>query len=169
MLLLIIILTRNCYPSLEIVNIDVYKYSGKWHEVARLPNFFQNDCTNSSAVYTVNSDFTLGIVNQCINNKKLRKINGIGYPVTLDGPSNYNPKNTLGKFKIYFEGSPFGGDYNIIFVDQFYLNAIVGSNDRSYLWFLSRSPKIEQSVFNELSDIAKKQGFNVNKIIISHN
>lgn len=48
--------------------IDVPRYMGKWYEIARLPNRFQNMCaSNVSATYAQKADGKLSVINTCKN------------------------------------------------------------------------------------------------------
>jgi len=51
-------------PPLDTVaNVDVSRYTGKWYEIARYPNWFQSSCASSTAEYTANADGTIGVLN----------------------------------------------------------------------------------------------------------
>ena len=47
---------------------------------------------------------------------------------------------------------PFRGDYWVIELDDDYQYAVVGHPDRSYLWILSRTPQMEDSLYNDLME-----------------
>lgn len=143
--------------------VDLYKYQGQWYEIARLPQWFQNDCIKSVANYTVLSDFTLKITNYCQKNKDISYINGIATP-------NYLPQiidNTLlypGSFTVKFNGIPFTGNYNILYVDASYSYALVGSNSMNDLWILSKHMYPNQFIIDEMISYAQKIGYNVKKL-----
>lgn len=47
--------------------VDLNRYAGLWYEIARIPNRFQRQCVRDSlAVYTLRSDGTIAVVNQCV-------------------------------------------------------------------------------------------------------
>ena len=45
--------------------VDLARFAGRWHEIARLPNAFQRGCVGAQACYTPRRDGTLGVVNTC--------------------------------------------------------------------------------------------------------
>jgi apolipoprotein D and lipocalin family protein len=57
------------------------------------------------------------------------------------------------------------GDYRIIALDDNYRYALVGSNDRKYLWILSRTKTLDNAVYKRLLAAAVEQGFNVNQMM----
>jgi apolipoprotein D and lipocalin family protein len=56
-------------------------------------------------------------------------------------------------------------DYRIIALDTEYRYAVVGSNDRKYLWILSRAKTLNDAVYKRLIATAVEQGFNVDQMI----
>jgi apolipoprotein D and lipocalin family protein len=50
-------------------------------------------------------------------------------------------------------------------VDNGYRHAIVGTPDRKYLWILSRTPKITERQYRELSGNAERLGFDLSRLI----
>ena len=69
----------------------------------------------------------------------------------------------------FFFGLPFAnGDYRIIYVDEGYNLAIVASCSRlggSLIWFLSRTPQIDDAVYDTLVDRTRDLGFDVSDLI----
>ena len=57
------------------------------------------------------------------------------------------------------------GDYNIIGLGDDYEYAVVGSKNRSFLWFLSRTPELDEPTVAYLKTIAISQGYNTDKLI----
>ena len=46
-----------------------------------------------------------------------------------------------------------------------YSYAVVGSNDRKYLWILSRQPTLGVNTYNRLLKDAAKQGFDSSRVV----
>jgi len=160
-------MSQGCqiYNPEFITVIDLNKYQGLWYEVARLPNPFQNGCKNTTALYTLNKNGTLNIKNQCKINGKDINVNGTAY-------ANYPSRsitNQIGNFKVYFENNPFAGEYNVIYVDANYQYAMVGTNNRKYLWLLSRTKNVDDEQKEFMLKIAKNYGFNIDNLIFGIN
>jgi hypothetical protein len=54
-------------PPLPVVQqLDLDRYVGQWHEIARYPNFFERMCVGDvTATYARNPDGTISVVNAC--------------------------------------------------------------------------------------------------------
>jgi apolipoprotein D and lipocalin family protein len=44
---------------------------------------------------------------------------------------------------------------------------VVGTPNLKYLWILSRTPRIDNKLFSELTEFAKSKGFDTNRLIIT--
>ena len=53
-------------PALQAIErVDLQRYMGVWHEIARYPNRFQKGCLESSAVYSLRDDGDILVLNRC--------------------------------------------------------------------------------------------------------
>lgn len=145
------------YPPLETVdNVDVERYLGNWYEIANIPNNFQKGCVCTSAEYKLIDANTLRVTNSCLKDGKLDEANGRAFVV--EGTGN-------AKLKVQFFW-PFRGDYWIIELDkENYTYAVVGTPSRKYLWILSRTSKMDESLYNSLLEKCKANGFDVSKVV----
>lgn len=141
-----------------VTNIDINKYSGKWYEIARLPNFFEKDLECVSAEYTLLKDGKIKVLN------KGRKENNINKISKAEGVAWIPNKENSGKLKVQFFW-PFAGDYYIIVLDSNYQYALVGDPYRKLLWILNRTTTIDSSTYNHLLKIASHNNFDTSKII----
>jgi apolipoprotein D and lipocalin family protein len=65
-------------PNQPVPSLDLHRYAGTWHEVARLPMYFQRKCLDGVvATYTPNPDGTIHVHNSCRTAKGLMSVNGI--------------------------------------------------------------------------------------------
>lgn len=144
-------------PLRTVERVDLQRYLGKWHEIARLPNRFQKGCAESSAEYSLRDDGEIDVINSCRNEDdgSLRQARGRAWSV--DPVSN-------AKLKVTFFW-PFRGDYWIIELGKEYEYAVVGTPDRKYLWLLSRSEKINDDVYAAILQRVEQQGFDASKIL----
>ena len=155
-------------PDLKTVpKVDLQKYSGAWYEIARLPNKFQKDCAGDvTANYTLNADGTIQVVNRCreTGKSKLKEAEGLGRVAKEDNGSNSVLEVRFAPAILSFLDSVWG-DYRIIALDDKYQYAVVGSNDRKYLWILSRSQTLSDDIYRRLLAGASKQGFNTDQLV----
>ena len=55
-------------PLTTVPAVDVPRYMGTWHEVARYPNVFQRRCvSDTSARYTLQANGRVEVLNRCRN------------------------------------------------------------------------------------------------------
>jgi len=65
---------------------------------------------------------------------------------------------------------PFRGDYYVMNVTQDYEYALIGTPDRSYLWILSRTPSLSESIKSKYLSQAQSEGFEVSELMwVEHN
>ena len=144
--------------ELEVVGaVDLSRYAGRWYEIARLPNRFEKKCADSiTATYTLRSDGKVDVVNRC------RKANG-GY-TTAKGKAKIVDKKTNAKLKVTFFW-PFYGDYWILDLGSNYEYAVVGAPNRDYLWILSRTPQLDEQLYQRLLAKMAARGFDTARMI----
>ncbi len=147
-------------PPLETVaQVDLQRYLGRWYEIARYPNRFQQGCQESSADYSLRDDGDIDVLNSCRDAEtgSIRQARGRAWVV--DSVSN-------AKLKVSFFW-PFRGDYWIIGLGADYEYAVVGTPDRNYFWILSRSPQISEDLYGQILQRAQQQGFLPAKVVRS--
>jgi apolipoprotein D and lipocalin family protein len=146
--------------------VDLQKYAGVWYEIARLPNRFQKDCAGDvTADYTL-QDGKLKVVNRCREDgkSKPKEAEGIARIADEDKGGNSILEVRFAPAILSFLDRVWG-DYRIIALDDEYRYAMVGSNDRKYLWILSRTKTLNDAVYKRLIAAAVEQGFNVDQMI----
>lgn len=145
--------------------VDLSRYAGRWYEVARLPNRFQKNCAGEvTAEYALLAGGDIRVVNQCRqSNGQMKMAEGKARLAEKDGPNS--------KLEVRFAPSflsflPFvWGDYWILDLAPDYSYALVGDPGRKYLWFLSRSPRVDEATFRRLTEKAAAEGYDVSRLI----
>ncbi len=130
--------------ELEVVPyVDLERYAGRWFEIARYPARFEKRCAkNAVAEYTITGEGRLRIVNACTTAN--------GDIVTAHGTAKVADPDTNAKLKVKIGGLIPGGDYWILELADDYTYALVGEPSRRYVWMLSRTPSLEDHVFQTL-------------------
>jgi apolipoprotein D and lipocalin family protein len=134
--------------------VDLQRYAGRWYVWARFDHTFERGCSCSVAEYTVMPDY-VKVMNYCLEGGSWRTIEGKAFPV--EGSNN-------AKLKVQFFW-PFKGDYYIIALDSTYQHVLVGEPGRSYLWMMSRTPQVDESVYTSLVKEAEAKGFDTKKLM----
>lgn len=146
-------------PPQTVARVDLARYAGTWFEIARFPNWFQDngrrECRATTATYAPNADGTVGVVNRCLDAAGApHGVEGSAYPVAGSGDA---------KLRVSFFW-PFYGDYWVLGLDPDYRWAVVGAPGRDYLWILSRTPQLAPGDYAAAVVIAAGQGFEVSKL-----
>jgi apolipoprotein D and lipocalin family protein len=160
--LLLALLLAGCVSMPENVkpvdNFRVERYLGKWYEIARLDHSFEQGLTQVTAEYSLRQDGGVRVLNRGYSAKenKWKEAQGKAYFVN---------RSDRGFLKVSFFG-PFYGSYIVFELDQEnYSYALVCGPDKSYLWLLARSPKINEDLKNRLIVKAAALGFETGKLI----
>ncbi len=141
-----------------ITGFDLGRYLGRWYEIARLDHWFERGLENVFAEYRMRHDGGVAVVNRGYDpvQKVWKEARGKAYFVEAFD---------VGRLKVSFFG-PFYGAYTIIALDQnTYSHALVCGPDRSYLWILSRTPKMDATVLSALISRAESLGFDTKSLI----
>ncbi len=150
-------------PLPTVPDVDLARYAGTWHEVARLPNLFQRSCVGATARYTLLADGSVQVVNACRTARgRCRSIEGRAEAVPCSGHA---------RLRVRFDGlaglMPVSqdGNYWIIALDDDYRWAMVGTPDRRFLWILARQPDLPPDVHQCLVNRARELGFDVDRLV----
>lgn len=139
-------------------HIDLQRYLGLWHEIARYPHRFEDGCRKVTAEYSLNGDGSISVLNQCVKDDGT-KSSARGRAKVVDPISN-------AKLKVSFFW-PFYGKYWILKIDPDYQYAIVGEPSRQYLWILNRTTEIDQALLQKLIEEISDMGYDPKKMIFS--
>jgi len=141
---------------IPVASVDLNRYAGIWHEIARIPNRFQQQCARDTlARYTLRADGRIDVVNQCVRRDgSLDQARGIARVVDAD---------TRAKLKVSLVSllgwRPFWGDYWIVGLDPNYRWAVVGAPNRKYGWILARSKTLDANSLETISAIIERNGY----------
>lgn len=155
-------------PPRTVSSVDLQKYVGRWYEIARFPNRFQKQCAGDVVVdYASRPDGRIDVVNRC------RKTDGSTIEAAgvarRAGADTSNAKLEVRFAPAWLSFLPVWGDYWILDLAGDYTWAIVGDRDREYLWFLSRTPTVQDERFEAMKRSAEAQGFDVSRLLKTTN
>lgn len=163
-MLLMTTLSADQQPLAVVNNLDIDKYAGRWFEIARFPNRFQDQCTGDvTAEYVPRPDGRITVRN--------RYRTSDGRWDDAEGIARRPSKAPASVLEVRFAPAFLSflpmvwGDYQVIALDEGHTYSLVGTPDRKYLWILARAPKLDDAVFEKLLSIASAQGFDVRRLI----
>jgi len=140
--------------------LDLQRYLGRWYEVARYQHGFEKTLVGATAEYALRDDGKVSVLNS-------------GFKKTLEGKYTdvkavaWRPDDAVpGALKVKFFGL-FSSDYLVFGLDDVdYQWALVGNNNRNYLWFLSRTPEVAPELLETMKGMAEAQGYDLSKLYI---
>lgn len=158
LLLPVAVLMSSCETSAPLASInrkvDLNRYTGKWFEIAKLPNRFQKGCECATANYTLRADGQIDVLNGCTKpNGETKNAKGIARTT-----NELHDKLEVSFFPFIW------GKYWILDLDENYQTVMVGHPNRKYLWILSRKPNLPEPEYQRLITKAKRSGFDISHI-----
>jgi len=159
---LLIVLSCKAQTSVpnQMINADfefeLEKYLGTWYEISRFDHSFERNLQHVTATYSIRDDGKIKVLNQGMKNGKLKTALGKARPQT--GGTSRN-------LEVSFFWS-FYAPYNILELDENYQYVLIGSNSPNYLWILSRTPKLDKTIFDLLIQKAEQRGYDASKLIL---
>lgn len=161
-------------PPETVESVDLNKYVGKWYEILRIPNNFQDkkkhgykECFNTTAEYSKKDKDKINILNTCYRyndqNEEYVDIAKAKGKV-VEGSNN-------AKLKVNFTGLSFlewlgigDGDYWILGLgpvneSNLYSWAFVGSPKRDFGWILNRTRHLAPDQEEPLKILMKEKGY----------
>jgi apolipoprotein D and lipocalin family protein len=155
------------HPPLQTAeHVDLARYAGAWHEIARLPTEHEDVCDGQpQAHYTLRRDGLLEVLNHCVDAAGHERV-AIGEARAL--PGGHGARLEVSFLPAWLRWLPFGwADYWVLYVDEGYTLALVGEPRRRQLWILAREQRIAPSTFDALAEMARDQGFPVDRLVLS--
>lgn len=129
------------------------RYLGNWYEIARMDHSFERGISHAQANYTLQGDGSILVVNSGIKKGKVKVSQG-----------KAKTTGKVGLLRVSFFG-PFYSDYRVLMVDPDYQYALVGSRKDKYLWIMSRTPVLSDSVVCDILREAGGRGYRTDSLI----
>lgn len=140
-----------------ISNFNSEKYLGKWYEIARFDYKFEKNMDNVTAEYSLNPDGTIKVKNRGYNYVKKEWKESVGEARFVNNKSEARLKVSFFK--------PIWSGYNVIDIDDDYKYALVVGHSTKYIWILSRTKEIPESIKQRFLAKAQKLGYNTGELI----
>ncbi|MCX5781527.1 MAG: lipocalin family protein [Elusimicrobia bacterium] len=137
--------------------VDINRYIGTWYEIAKYPQRFEKGLVGIIANYSFLPKGKIRVINSGYKadfNGKLK---------TAKGKAWIADKKTNAKLKVSFFW-PFTGNYWIIDLGKDYEYAVIGDPKRKYLWILSRTSSMDETLYNDILKKIEKMGYDLSKL-----
>lgn len=137
--------------------VDLERYMGKWYEVARYPNPYQDGVVGVIAEYALKDDGTISVRN-------LGRSESLDAELTESTATAWvTDTTTNARWYVQFIW-PFKADYWIIDLDEAYQYAVVGQPERERLWILSRTPNLSPATLDGIYRRLRSNGYDTSRI-----
>lgn len=137
-------------------DFQLQPYLGKWYEIARLDHSFERAMINVTAEYSLRADGGVEVRNRGYSTKNNKWKEAVGKAYFVGDES-------AGHLKVSFFG-PFYGSYVVFNYDPNEYAFVCGP-DTSYLWLLSRRPRVSDQLKHSFIEQAEKNGFDSSQLI----
>lgn len=158
----IVLFLQGCAHTPEIAlprakNVDLSLFMGDWYVIANIPTFIEEGAHNAIESYAMNDDGTIATTfsfNQDSFEGKLKRYN----------PTGYVSNNSNSEWGMQFIW-PFKAEYIIAYLSKDYQHTIIARSARDYLWIMSRSPVIDEELYQSLVQRCVDMGYKGDLII----
>jgi|TARA_B100001063_G_scaffold234643_1_gene252323 apolipoprotein D and lipocalin family protein len=140
-----------------VTDFDQERYLGTWYEIARLDHSFERGLSEVTATYRANPDGSIAVLNRGFDQEEARWREA-------EGVARFVDSSTVAHLKVSFFG-PFYGSYIVFELGENYEHAFVSGFNREYLWLLSRSPEVSDTLRNEFLETITKLGFALDDLV----
>jgi apolipoprotein D and lipocalin family protein len=153
---------RAAAPLLTSATLDLSRYSGAWHEIARLPRRGDGRCASDVLAYYRAHEGGLIAVHRCLDARAgVHEKTGFLRVAHPSEPGRLEATFAPSWLR-WFPGV--WADYCVIYVDAEYNCALVGTPERDGLWMLARDASLPDEARDALMALAARLGFAVGRL-----
>lgn len=138
----------------SVPNVDLNRFMGDWYVLAGIPTAPEKGALNPIEQYALNENGTIETTFSYIKNGKQKSLNATGF-------IKPNTGNAIWGMQFIW---PIKADYRIVYLDPQYQHTIIAREKRDYLWIMSRQAPLDNTLMDELIDIAVKLGYDASDI-----
>jgi apolipoprotein D and lipocalin family protein len=154
-------------PLKTVVYVDLARYVGTWHEIARYPFGIQDRrcARDTTATYRALSATRIAVVNRCMQSDG----------AAFEAEATAWVRDTASNARLEVSFLPAGlrwlpvgrGDYWVIELASDYSWVVIGEPRRRYLWVLARTPQLPQATFDSIVARLPAQGYDPARLVRS--
>jgi apolipoprotein D and lipocalin family protein len=154
-------------PLRTVPQVDVARYMGTWHEIARYPFGIQDRrcARDTTANYALRDAGRISVVNRCVQaDGSVFLAEGVAWvrdPVS-------NARLEVSFLPAWLRWLPIGrGDYWVIDLAPDYSWVVIGEPQRRYLWILARTPTLPAATYQSIVGRLPAQGYDPARLVPS--
>ena len=153
---------READAPATVDHVDLARYTGTWHEIARIPNRFQAQCVaDTTATYSLREDGRIDVLNRCqVEGGEYDEAQGIARIVDTDTNARLQVS-----FVSFLGRQWFWGDYWIIGLAEDYSWVVIGHPERTYGWVLARDRDLGGEAMGRIEQILATNGYEIERFV----
>lgn len=145
-------------PAMDTVDyVDLDRFMGKWYVIANIPTFLEKGAHNAVELYEMNDDGTISTTFRFREDS----FDGDVEEFTPKGFIRDEQTNALWGMRFIW---PIRADYRIVYLDDDYMQTVIGRQKRDYVWIMARTPSISDADYRQLIEFCESIGYDVSKI-----
>ena len=145
-------------PPATVEQVDLVRYQGTWHEIARVPNRFQRRCVgDTNATYwPADDEGDIVVLNACALSGGAAEV-AEGRARAVDDSGARLEVTFVNLFDRWTWR--FSGDYWILALDPDYRWVLVGHPGRRFGWVLARTPALDMATLALIEGHIRAAGY----------
>lgn len=145
-------------PPETVDHVELDRYMGDWYVHSGLFTSLEKD------IYNAVESYKLDAKGRVQTTYRFRK-NGFNGPLKTYHPTGFiHNRDTHAEWRMQFIW-PFRLPYYIVHLDPDYQVTAVGSGDREYIWFMSRTPEPAPELMQDAYETARARGYDLSGIV----
>jgi apolipoprotein D and lipocalin family protein len=150
-------------PLQTVARVDLARYAGTWHEIARTPFAIQDRCArDTTASYQPLDAGRIGVLNRCVLPDG-REFSADGTAWVVDSATNARLEVSF--LPAWLRWLPVGrGDYWILELAPDYSWVVIGEPRRRYAWILARTTALPEPTYRDLLQRLARHGYDSTRI-----
>lgn len=143
--------TESHPPLPSVPKVDLDRFMGDWYVIANIPTFVEKGAIDAIEHYERKPDGSIFIrfTYEKEGSSERKQLTATGFVV---------PDGTGANWRVQFIW-PIKMPYQVIALADDYSHCVVGVPNREYLWIMARTPKMQDSAYNELVTLVTSLGF----------
>ncbi|HMP89365.1 MAG TPA: lipocalin family protein [Kiritimatiellia bacterium] len=143
-------------PTVEYV--DLPRFMGDWYVVGGILTSFERDAYHAIENYQLDKKGNIPTT------YTFRRGGFDGPLKTYRSKAFVHNKETFAEWRIQFIW-PLKFPYLVIYLDEDYQATAISTDDKKYLWIMSRTPQMPERQYGEIMNLVTELGFDTNKIV----
>lgn len=155
------ILSAGCAtvtPPPTVPNVDLERFMGDWYVVGGILTSFEKGAHHAIESYRLDEE---GRIQTTFTFRK----GGFDGPLKKFTPVGFvHDKESNAEWRMQFIW-PFKAPFLIIYLDPDYQATAIATDNKKYLWIMSRTPQMPEHLYNQITSLVTELGFDTDKIV----